>query len=354
MSDFLDYGDEPSNKPTRKKRILLVDGTNVLFQTQYNGPVSKEQTDLDKAADKYGISDDPNMIVEISETDEEYLVHKRLTFVKFLNIVTKYLKELACDGVYICFDTGKSWRVGYTKGEMDGIIPKTKKIYKGKRRQDMTPKQEHEYKRMKKIGNELIQFFKEHSSVKCFTEPSLESDDMISHIPQIQPHHEFIVLSTDGDMTQIMKHANVQVFDLHHKKLREPCDVDWFLFEKCIRGDQSDNVQSALPRVRSTKIEAAYNDPYLYTNLMETEWKDHESTVYKVGDLFKENQLLMDLCKQPTHILELLKTVIQDEIDRSVKRNKMEVGQGMSKMQVEHLSQSLFKGTYFWLHSHMD
>ena len=41
------------------------------------------------------------------------------------------------------------------------------------------------------------------------------------------------------------------------KKTNQPKgapDPEWLLFEKCIRGDSSDNVFTAFPKVRKTKI----------------------------------------------------------------------------------------------------
>ena len=49
-------------------------------------------------------------------------------------------------------------------------------------------------------------------------------------------------------------------------------DADLFMFEKCIRGDRSDNVQSSYPRLRKTKIVEAFDDEYLRNNIMENEF----------------------------------------------------------------------------------
>lgn len=342
---FIDYGDENVIKPKRS-RILLVDGSNVLFQTSYEAPNGGEDKTLQQYEAKTGLEifDDPE------KDEEEYLIFKRNVFSRFLNMVSKYVKEHGCDQVYITFDTGKSWRVNYTKGELDGLIPLTKKLYKGKRRLDMTPKQERDYKRMKRVGNELSEFFKNHTGTKCFVKPILEADDMMSYIPLSEPQHDFIIMSTDSDLTQLMKHSNVQVYDLHHKKMREPCDVEWFLFEKCIRGDSTDNVQSALPRVRLTKIQEAYTDPYKRVNMMEIEWSDQDKNLFKVGDLFKENQLLMDLTKQPSFVVDILNEVINEEHNRSSFKNKIDIGKGMNVHGVEHLHKSFFSGAYAWLH----
>ncbi len=81
------------------------------------------------------------------------------------------------------------------------------------------------------------------------------------------------------------------------------------MFEKCIRGDAGDNVQSAYPRVRRTRILKAYEDEYEKTNIMEHEWtlpSDDGEKKFTVKDLYKENILLMDLEAQPEDIQRLM------------------------------------------------
>lgn len=95
-------------------------------------------------------------------------------------------------------------------------------------------------------------------------------------------------------------------------------DHEFFMFEKCIRGDAGDNVQSSYPKLRKTKIDEAYADPYVCQNLMEHEFTvdyyDEDGNVvtktYKTKELFEENQLLMDLRKQPDYIKKIIKKSI--------------------------------------------
>ena len=84
---------------------------------------------------------------------------------------------------------------------------------------------------------------------------------------------------------------------------------------------------SSYPRVRRTKIVEAFYDEFKKTNMMEhvhehtiyNEKEDeYQSLSYKVGDLFEENQLLLDLTKQP----EDIKEQIMDEIEREITSKK--------------------------------
>ena len=86
-----------------------------------------------------------------------------------------------------------------------------------------------------------------------------------------------------------------------------------------MRGDKGDNVFPAYPRVRADRLKKALTDEYERTKIMNETWKftDPESgavTEYRVGDLFEENQLLMNLEKQPPEIRQ----IIDDTLDKGV------------------------------------
>ena len=105
------------------------------------------------------------------------------------------------------------------------------------------------------------------------------------------------------------------------KKTGEPkkaVDPEFTLFEKCVRGDSSDNVFSAYPgaRLKGTKnktgIMEAFEDRhtggYNYNNFMLQRWVDHEETEHRVKDDFERNKILIDLTEQPDEIKELCVT----------------------------------------------
>lgn len=351
VNDFIDYGTNNNTTPSTRQRILVVDGTNVLFRvTNVINMVNASQDHLKKyEKDILELTDDDQ---EIVFEDEDYLVFKRNVFKGFLNMVLKHKNLHKCDKVYVCFDIGKSWRALYTTNELEGMTPLTEKVYKGKRRLDMTLREQIEYKMMKLVGNEIATFIHGHTNIKCFHNPILEADDFMGQLPQHCPEHDFIILSTDGDMTQLLRFSNVQVYDLHNKRMREECDVDWFLFEKCIRGDKSDNVRSAFPGVRTTRLKKAYEDPFEHTNIMETVWVDKEDKTksYTVKDIYAENQMLMDLTKQPEHIKTMLTELIAMELMRESNIcNKFSLGKSLLQYQLDHLHDDLIKNKLNWL-----
>src|SRR5690554_3368393 len=143
-----------------------------------------------------------------------------------------------------------------------------------------------------KVFFEMIADFEEYLSKKThctfLKHSKCEADDFISRF--IQNHnpmlHSFVIVSTDTDYEQLLA-PNVTLYDGVQKEITtcdgvfnesmkpfrskkgqevEKVDPEFALFEKCIRGDKSDNIESAYPGARmngSTKkvgITEAFND----------------------------------------------------------------------------------------------
>jgi len=89
-------------------------------------------------------------------------------------------------------------------------------------------------------------------------------------------------------------------------------DPAWLLFEKCMRGDVSDNIFSAYPGVREkgTKnrigLREAFADResrgYNWNNMMLQRWTDHNGVEQRVLDCYNRNVLLCDLTAQPEEV----------------------------------------------------
>jgi hypothetical protein len=104
-------------------------------------------------------------------------------------------------------------------------------------------------------------------------------------------------------------------------------DPEWILFEKCMRGDPTDNVFSAYPGVRKTKLQEAFGDlknkGFAWNNLMLTKWIDHNKQEHKVLDDYNRNRVLVDLTAQPDDIkVKIAETIAQG----SVQLNRPMVG----------------------------
>ncbi len=234
-----------------------------------------------------------------------------------LNTLKSFYRKVKPDQVAMAFEGQNNWRKEYTAS----ASAVSKRQYKANRVKDdsMIP------------FFELIKSFeglaRQHTSLVCLSHPRLEGDDVIAGYAQYYSAKgdEVIILSGDKDFIQLLKLPGVSLMNPDDGKLRgtdkktgERIDPEYFMFEKCIRGDAGDNVMSAYPRVRATKIEQAFKDEYARTNLFNETWEFSDPTTgekrtYRVGDLFTENELLMDLSKQPVDIRQIITETIEHE-----------------------------------------
>lgn len=252
-----------------------------------------------------------------------------------LNIMNKFYKEHSPDRVIAVFDRD-NWRKDYTLSEQ--CI--SKREYKGHRRQSMSPKQQADYKVFKEFATEFQNMLIETTGITCLYADKLEADDIIAGICRVYggddntpnnklvgynpiDDHNVIVVSGDGDMTQLLRYQNVKLF--HSKTYKEVTldsqgfdSVDYYLYEKSMVGDTGDNIKSAYPKFWKKKIRAAFEDPYKHSNLMNAEWINENEQVMVVGELFKENRLLVDLSHQPDEIQKIM----WDTIEQGMKTKK--------------------------------
>jgi hypothetical protein len=258
----------------------------------------------------------------------------------------KLFKQYKPDRVVFAFEGGNNWRKEYTKNAISGVG------YKANRVQDKS--MEHLF--------ELIKDFKDvmanYTSNVVLAVPGLEGDDVIGGYVQTyaSPNDTIYVVSADRDFIQLLKYPNTYLVDPNTGKFRNQpgdkdyCeDIDYFMFLKCVRGDGGDNVPSAFPRVRESKIRAAYEDSYHRENFMNTTWEkpciDENGNPYKqtmrVGDLFVENQMLMDLSKQPTEIREYMLEQVKATVENPGKYNNFRMLQFLGKHKLNQILNKL-------------
>jgi len=231
--------------------------------------------------------------------------------------LNKYYKKYRPDKIIMAFDR-PSWRIEYTKSDecISGLV------YKGERRKDQTESQKERYKLFKQHVADFEELIRENTSIIALARHNLEADDLIAGAVQLitmeDDENEAIVVSADKDFMQLLRYDNTYLVDPatgDERTLEDyNFDADLFMFEKCFRGEGKggDNVQNAYPRLRKNKIVEAYTDEFARTNLMNHTWKHPVSKkTFRVGDLHKENQLLMDLEHQPEHIqIDIIKAVM--------------------------------------------
>jgi hypothetical protein len=115
-----------------------------------------------------------------------------------------------------------------------------------------------------------------------------------------------------------------EVVDKKTKQPKRIPDPEWLLFEKCMRGDASDNVFSAYPgvRVKGTKnkvgLMEAFEDRhargYAWNNLMLQRWTDHDGQEHRVLDDYIRNKQLIDLTAQPDEVKYKVDSAIREQV----------------------------------------
>jgi 5'-3' exonuclease len=262
-----------------------------------------------------------------------------------LNSVRKAWKDFDGSHVIFCLE-GRSWRKDY-------YAP-----YKRNRqeaRDALSVKDAEEDKVFWETFDDFKDYIHEKTNCTVLQHPQLEADDLIAGWVQSHPDDNHVVISTDGDFAQLIA-PNVKqyngvtgvttthegYFDEKGKRVKDKKtgeekaapNPEWLLFEKCMRGDTSDNVFSAYPGVRTkgTKnkvgLTEAFEDRnskgWAWNNMMLQRWTDHEGAEHRVLDDYSRNITLCDLTAQPENIKQLITDAIQAEINKE--KNISQVG----------------------------
>ena len=250
-----------------------------------------------------------------------------------LNSIKKAWQDFTADHVVFCLE-GRSWRKDYYEP------------YKRNRqvaRDALTPTQQEEDTVFWEIFDEFKNFVTEKTNCTVMQHPNLEADDLIAGWVQAHPNDNHIIISTDGDFAQfisprVRQYNGVSNTTITHegyfddkgkpvidKKTKEPKpapDPAFMLFEKCMRGDTSDNVFSAYPGVRTkgTKNKVGLNEAFEdkttkgfnWNNMMLQRWTDHNGDEHRVLDDYNRNVTLCDLTAQPEHIRKIINNTVAE------------------------------------------
>ena len=200
------------------------------------------------------------------------LLHNSL--LKIRSVINKYNPV----GIAMACDSQNTWR----KQMYDG--------YKGKRDRD-----DPNYKEVVLAIAEFVKFFDECTNIPVLKVPHMEADDIIYVMTNRFRNNINIIASSDTDFVQLID-GNTILYSHTQKIERITEDAQYDLFVKCIRGDVSDNIFSAYPRVREKLLRKSWDDRTEMINLMETIKVDGR----KVGDDYNFNKSLIDLKLIPT------------------------------------------------------
>lgn len=237
-----------------------------------------------------------------------------LTMHVMFNMVKKYHKKLNPKQLILAFDK-PNWRKVYTK------TPEcvSGKLYKGDRNQNLTDSEAEALKVFHEMLTDFEELITDHTGIITFSKHLLEADDLIGGFAAHYGYDKKItILSSDKDYAQCLTSPNIRLMNPLQEKYRTleeyNDDVNWHKFFVNIRAGD-DNIQSAYPRVRKTRLEKAYNDPFEMANLLNETWTNENGKVFRVGDLYKENCLLKDLDGQPDDIKELIIDTIKESLE---------------------------------------
>lgn len=267
-----------------------------------------------------------------------------------LTTLNKYFREHKPTKVIMTFDRS-SWRKAYTKDEELCI---SGKIYKGHRRQNMSPREREKFIKFINHIREFEEIMRDHTSIVCLGANLLEADDLVGgFVDKYGNEAKITIISSDKDFIQLLRNINIDLIDPTSGKSRRSeliekygDDVGYFLFEKCFRGDAGDNVMSALPRVRKNRILKAYRDPYEKANLMHETWSvglpgTDEFREFVVKDLFEENKMLMDLTAQPEAVRDLIDQTIKEAMDDPGTYSHFHFLKFLGEYELKRISQSI-------------
>jgi 5'-3' exonuclease len=262
-----------------------------------------------------------------------------------LSSVRKAWKDFDGKHVIFCLE-GRSWRKDFYKP------------YKANRqvaRDALSPRDAEEDKVFWETFDDFKEFIMDKTNCTVLQHPNLEADDLIAGFIQAHPNDNHVIISTDGDFAQLIapnvkQYNGVSAVTTTHEgyfddkgkpvkdkktgEVKGAPDPAWLLFEKCMRGDTSDNVFSAYPGVRTkgsknkVGLQEAYADRnskgWSWNNMMLQKWVDHEGVEHRVLDDYNRNVILCDLTAQPENIKKLIAETIQAEIDKE--KNIAQVG----------------------------
>lgn len=253
------------------------------------------------------------------------------------NSINKCWREFDGDHVVLCLE-GRSWRKDYY-----APYKANRKVIANQR----SPREIEDDELYFEAYNEMVEFFKSKTNCTVLQCPVAEADDMIATWIDRHPDDKHFIISTDSDFYQLISDNVTQyngttdevvslegfrslktgemVVDRKTGKEKELGDPNFILFEKCVRGDSTDNIFSAYPGARKkgsknkVGILEAYNDRnnagFDYNNFMLQRWVDHEDVEHRVRDDYERNRKLIDLTAQP----EEVKAMCREQIDEQVK-----------------------------------
>jgi 5'-3' exonuclease len=250
------------------------------------------------------------------------------------------VRKFGIDHVVFCLE-GKSWRKTYYEPYKKNRIVDT---------QSQTEAEVEENTMFWETYEKFTTYLRERTNVSVLRDPKAEADDLIARFIHLHPEDEHWIISSDTDFLQLLSNPKVKQYNgvagqlitsegyfddrdrvVKDKKTGEPKllgDPQYILFEKCMRGDATDNVFSAYPGVRSkgsqkkAGLMEAYADRnkqgFDWNNMMLQRWADHNGVEHRVRDDYERNRVLIDLTCQPDDVKLSVDTNIREGVRTTI------------------------------------
>lgn len=287
----------------------------------------------------YVIIDTQNLFLRVRhgtrapDADTQFSLALHIVF----NSIKKVWQQFDANHLVFCLE-GRSWRKDvygpYKANRKAAIMAKT-------------TSEQAEDSAFFEVMEEFVQWLRQHTNCTILRHANAEADDMIARWVAVHPNDKHIIISSDSDFQQLIApncwvyngiaallYTHTGIYDkdgnIAKNNRGEEYPVpnpEWILFEKCMRGDDGDNVMSAYPGVRKKKLQEAFEDRhnrgYTWNNLMLSKWTDHDQQEHRVRNDYERNKLLIDLSAQPIDLMEKWDVVIQQSI---IREHRLQVG----------------------------
>lgn len=253
------------------------------------------------------------------------------------NSIKKAFNDFGNGHVVFCLE-GRSWRRS---------IYEPYKKNRDASREALTLKEQEEDEMFWEAYQELLDYLNTKTNCSVLQEDNSEADDLIARWIHNHQDDDHVIVSSDSDFYQLISN-NVSMYNgitnqhitingiyddkgeiIIDKKTNIPKTIPnpaYALFEKCIRGDTSDNIFSAYPGARKkgsknkTGIQEAFDDKenqgFAWNNFMLQKWTDHNDVEHIVRDDYERNRILIDLALQPDEIKKACDSKIVEAVQK--------------------------------------
>jgi len=252
-----------------------------------------------------------------------------------LTSINRMVQKFQADHVVFALE-GRSWR--------KDVYPPYKRN-RAEARAALTEREQEEDRVFWETYDVFTKYLAEQTNCSVIRHERAEADDIIARWIDLHPNDDHVIISSDTDFVQLIASNVTQyngisdelitvngILDSKNnpaldKKTKSPKiipDSQWLLFEKCMRGDPTDNVFSAYPgvRVKGTKnrtgLLEAFQDRdrqgYAWNNVMLSRWTDHEGVEHRVLDDYLRNRSLICLRSQPESIQQQVDEAIRTQV----------------------------------------